>query len=141
MTDEINKSESPINHFNTSVHQQIPALSDDLSSPLPGWPALAKIIAERPSLESFQTFRELRVKSLLYYQAELDMLRKELRAVEFHDFQTGEKREIEDASKFGTDLEYLFASRDNKDPKLSRQWTLIERIRDVLKEYGMSALL
>jgi hypothetical protein len=35
-----------------------------------GWPCLAELMFKHPGFESFQAFRDLRIKSLLYYQAE-----------------------------------------------------------------------
>jgi hypothetical protein len=136
MTHEIKKPEGSLNELSASAHQQIPA--GDRHDPadglqLRGWPALAKMIAENSSLEAFQAFRDLHVKSLLYYQAELVLLRNKLHAVEFEDSKTGETRDIKGASEFRTDLASLLASRDNKDPKMCKQWTLITQIRGVLK--------
>jgi hypothetical protein len=147
MANDINKSESPINQSSASVrvvHQPTPLSGDSrcdgayiLDWPLRGWPQVAEIIQRNPSLGAFEAFRELHVKSLLYYQAELVLLREKPHAVEYEDCRTGEARGVKGASTFGTDLASLLASRDNKDPKLREQWTLMTQIRDVLKEYGI----
>lgn len=43
-----------------------------------GWPNLAQIMSEVPEYAAFSRFRELNVKNLLYYQAELDVLQQDL---------------------------------------------------------------
>lgn len=108
--------------------------SRDLNVPLLGWPRVAKQIADIPDFEAFSSFNDLQIKSLLYYQAELTSLRKELHAAEYADARSGD----EDASLLARDLDYLFAYQDKKDSKLCKQWPLIVRIREVLKEYSRS---
>src|SRR6266496_2111991 len=58
---------------------------DDLSRPLHGWPELAKTIEKYPDFEAFPTFRDLNIKSLLYYQCQLSQLREELHEIEWMD--------------------------------------------------------
>jgi hypothetical protein len=108
--------------------------SKDLNVPLLGWPKVAKQIANIPDFEAFSSFKDLQIKSLLYYQAELTSLRKELHAAEYADARSGD----EDASELARDLDYLFAYQDKKDSKLCKQWPLIVRIREVLKEFSRS---
>jgi hypothetical protein len=56
--------------------------SHDLKQPCHGWPELVKVMVESPGFEAFQAFRDLNIKSLLYYQAELVKLRRQLHALE-----------------------------------------------------------
>jgi hypothetical protein len=56
-------------------------LADDANNPVPRWPSLARLIASSPALEAFPSFLNLAIKSLLYYQAGLIHLRKELHRV------------------------------------------------------------
>jgi hypothetical protein len=111
--------------------------------PLPGWPAIAKLISITPGFEAFQAFRDLEVKSLLYYQAELTILRKKLQAAEYEDYRRSESEGVQYAStrNFAKNLDSLILSQDIEDPKLRKQWTLITQIREVLKEYSMSTVL
>ncbi|PMD50099.1 uncharacterized protein K444DRAFT_637527 [Hyaloscypha bicolor E] len=62
----------------------------NLGFPCHGWPALVKLMAESPGFESFQVFRDLNIKSLLYYQAELVSLREKLHEVEWKDHRSGD---------------------------------------------------
>jgi hypothetical protein len=141
MTESINKLEGSANQQSepfapqrtlaaAPAHSGVLDLAEDLTRPLHGWPQVAKLVSEVPQFEAYQTFRDLHVKSLLYYQAELVSLRKELHAVEYEDARSSR-------SEFAENLDFLFASGSNEDPNLRRQWTLITKIRKVLKEYGM----
>ncbi|KAJ8065317.1 hypothetical protein OCU04_006008 [Sclerotinia nivalis] len=59
----------------------------DPEKPLPGWPLVSKLIAKYPDLEAFKAFRDLNVKSLLYYQAELENLRMKLHQAEYNEYR------------------------------------------------------
>ncbi|KAJ4986323.1 hypothetical protein SVAN01_08140 [Stagonosporopsis vannaccii] len=50
----------------------------------PGWPLLAKKMADVPEFAAFSRFRELNVKNLLYYQAELKVVEDQLLTHEEH---------------------------------------------------------
>lgn len=105
----------------------------DVNTPVPGWPALTRVIARNPELEAFPSFSDLAIKSLLYYQAELVYLRKQLHQVEYRDYFHGNEPE----SNFAEDLEQLFMVRESgTEPE---QWIIMEKIRRVLEKY--SALL
>jgi hypothetical protein len=115
--------------------------ANNVDCPVDGWPTLAKIIAQKPDLEAFASFTDLRIKSLLYYQAELIYLRKKLHGIEWRDFRTpGE----ENSSKYSDNLEFLIEDREesienkgsNEEVPLPEQWVLIERIRKTLENYG-----
>ncbi|EPE30330.1 hypothetical protein GLAREA_13053 [Glarea lozoyensis ATCC 20868] len=104
------------------------------SDPLPGWPMVAKVIVDHPGLEAFEPFRDLNVKSLLYYQAELDMLRKQLRKMELKDNQNPPVSN-------GGPLDCAASVADLLDtkclPEGSRaQLDLITEIRNVLNKYS-----
>ena len=43
-----------------------------------GWPSLAHVMSGVPEYAAFSRFTELNIKNLLYYQAELDILRQEI---------------------------------------------------------------
>jgi hypothetical protein len=116
-------------------------LEDDVNIPVDGWPLLANIIAETPDLEAFPTFTDLSIKSLLYYQAELIFLRKQLHEQEWKDFRHPKERGC-NARHFATDLELFFLDRDKaikngKQPP--QQWLLIEKIRTVQEKYSKPA--
>lgn len=110
-------------------------LSDDVNKVVPGWPALAKLISERPALESFPSFADLNIKSLLYYQAELISLRKDLHKAEWADHRTSDE---EDSSKFADALDFLLICGNSEEKP--EQWELIERIRIVLEKYNTALI-
>jgi hypothetical protein len=92
---------------------------------LPGWPQLAEVMAKTPDFAALPRFRDLNIKSLLYYQVELTKLRNKLRVQEYEDsLKSG------DTGRFAERAEYLV---DNQE---SPQFTIIKDIRRVLKEYS-----
>lgn len=105
--------------------------------PLPGWPEVAILIADTPDFQAFPSFRDLNIKSLLYYQAELTYLRESLHRAEYDDFRLKD-RHLPGADKFEENLDDLIRSQDYEDNCSRKQWDLIVRIRQVLKEYSES---
>ena len=104
-------------------------VEEDLESPVPGWPQVAKLMAEKPDFAAFDRFRDLHAKSLLYYQAELTHLRLQLHEQEWND-----SREVgSNAEKFSEQVELLAESLTDDN---NLQWKLVLRIRHLLKEYG-----
>jgi len=115
-------------------------LANNVNSPVPGWPKLAKIIAKIPDLEAFASFTDLNIKSLLYYQAELIYLRKALHKAEYVDYRQSSE---EDASLFAEDLTFLIEARDEsiQNQELPpKQWIIIEKIRTTLEKYNAALL-
>jgi hypothetical protein len=109
--------------------------ANNVNYPVAGWPTLAQIIAQKPDLEAFPSFKDLSIKSLLYYQAELISLRKELHKVEWADFRISN----EDSSSFAENLSHLISARNKairnkEDPP--QQWIIIEKIRNTLEKYS-----
>jgi hypothetical protein len=83
-------------------------------------------MAKTPDFAAFPRFRDLNIKSLLYYQVELTKLRDKLRVQEYED--SGKSG---DAGHFAERADYLV----DKDNQGSAQFTIIKDIRIVLKEY------
>jgi hypothetical protein len=133
---------SPTNGgFTSTPCDEKPNVEEDRSRPAPGWPELVKLISETPDFEAFPAFTDLNLKSLLYDQAELTILRKELHAAEWEDKRTPPRDDDDDdgtvePSDYAKRLDALFLSRSAKDPKSRKQWELIKQIREVLKEYS-----
>jgi Family of unknown function (DUF6594) len=99
---------------------------DDLELPKPpveGWPHVALLMSKTPDFAAFSRFRELNIKSLLYYQAQLTTLKAELHKQEYED-----KRGT--APQFASRADFLMMSEG------SAQLKLIKEIRVVLKEYS-----
>lgn len=107
-----------------SVSEASSVLSDDRfpDDPVLGWPLLALLMAKTPNFAAFPRFRDINIKSLLYYQAQLTALRKQLHNQEFIDIR----------SEYGY-AEYVDLLVKDKD---SEQFKLITEIRTVLKEYS-----
>ena len=101
----------------------LPELPED---PVEGWPQVALLMAKTPDFAAFSRFRDLNIKSLLYYQAQLTTLRKDLHKREYAD-QRGTDQE---AAKFASRADFLMTTEG------SAQFKLIKEIREVLKEYS-----
>ncbi|KAF7930138.1 hypothetical protein BELL_1130g00020 [Botrytis elliptica] len=115
--------------------------SKDLNKPLPGWPLVSNLIAQYPDLEAFKAFRDLNIKSLLYYQAELENLRKKLHQAEYNEHRQGELEGITKASMMAMNLDYyLIHARMEESKCKSKQVKIMKQIRVVLKEYNDALL-
>ena len=121
----------------------------NLDQPLHGWPELARAIETYADFEAFPAFRDLNIKSLLYYQCELTALRKKLHEQEWEDHlsQSG------DAPKFNSRVDFLLLSEpppqsqpqpqgnaddyeEEEDDENHEQMELINKIRIVLEKYS-----
>jgi hypothetical protein len=107
--------------------------AEDLDRPCHGWPELVNLIVKNPGFEAFQAFRDLNIKSLLYYQAELVKLRKDLHRLEWNDHRKGK---FDDAHKLCSRVDTLLLSEGDTDKRAQRQIKLVKKIRGVLKEYS-----
>lgn len=124
----------PVESSYIRTRNPIPGISpNDVNTPIPGWPALAGGVANQPALEAFPSFKDLNVKSLLYYQAELVLLRKQLHKEEYEDYFQGKGSQ----AYIAKDLNYLVKGVRLRDEK-PKQWELIEQIRTVLDKYSKS---
>jgi hypothetical protein len=112
--------------------QQSPQTSDNKDSL--GWPRVAKLMADTPDIESFSRFREMNVKNLLYYQVELTVLGDELTNMELKDWR---KRGMSQVGEFAKYADSLVDSKiDLSNAKDHRQWDLVLKMRERLKEYS-----
>jgi len=98
-----------------------------------GWPRLARELAQNACCEAYPRFRELNVKTLLYYQVEIAKLEAELNKIELEDFaQRGTRRD-----EYQKNAErMLFPRAAADDPKAQEQRRLVYEIRRLLKEYS-----
>jgi hypothetical protein len=110
--------------------------ADDIEKSTPGWPQLAWLMSKVPEFDSFEAFSDLHIKSILYYQAELVELRKELHKREWKDFRSADSSDRGDTRRYASRIDCLLESRDSNSAKARRQWECIQRIRWVLKEYS-----
>ena len=115
----------------------------DLLDPLPGYPRLAHEMGTMPEIAVFRRFADLNCQSLLYYQAELIMLERQLRGHEKEAIQAMESMQsiqsMESTDSAGkarrgsgaTDWYWLGVD----DPE-NLQWKTVLRLRQVLEEYS-----
>ncbi|KAF4624145.1 hypothetical protein G7Y89_g14028 [Cudoniella acicularis] len=115
-------------------------VAENVNLPVPGYPLLAKIIAEKPDLEAFPTFTDLSIKSLLYYQAELIHLRKMLHKAEWEDFRNEEDSKL---PLYSANVQLLILARDKairNGETPPKQWGIIEKIRATQEKYNAALL-
>lgn len=124
--------ESTSTRGNSNIPNRL-AINDNLELPVPGWPRLAQLMATTPDFAAFSRFRDLNVKSLLYYQVELTELRKSLDKLERSNCYNGDSEVREYANR----ADYLIDSRHDKH---HAQWDLVVRMRELLKEYNAALL-
>lgn len=83
--------ESSTNDQVSNIGTSYSAYRDDVFDPVAkwppvaGWPRVSMFMAKKPHFASFARFSDLNVKSLLYYQAQLTSLRKQLHIQERDD--------------------------------------------------------
>jgi hypothetical protein len=78
---------------------------EDPEKPCHGYPALASFMFNNPGFESFQAFRDLHIKSLLYYQGQLYNLREDLHSLEWEDH---DRETFKNHEKVSKNVKYLF---------------------------------
>lgn len=125
-------STRPRSTFSSHSSQVWPDGIPSLQEPVDGWPTVAKMMTTKPEFGNLCRFSDLNMKSLLYYQAELFQLRKELHEHEYTDYRTGEQEGIGPGTFFWR-ADCLIASKDDANHE---QWDVIVKIRKVLKEYS-----
>jgi hypothetical protein len=94
-----------------------------------GWPKLAVLMAKNPDFSAFSRFSDLNVKSLLYYQVQLTLLRKRLQDRESLDAASDERTKPAD---FASYVDFMIQAED----KEKEQFKIIQEMRKVLKEYS-----
>jgi hypothetical protein len=105
--------------------------ANDPEKPCHGWPELTRVILKNSGFEAFQAFRDLNIKSLLYYQAELDQLRADLHALEWEEHRKGG-----DSSRSCANVQSLLLTK--KTSEAPEQLKKLKEMRVVLKEYSMA---
>lgn len=109
------------------------SVADNVNIPLAGWPKLSRLIAVKPDFQAFPSFADLNIKSLLYYQAELISLRKDLHEIEWTDRRVSKN---EESYFYADDLGSLVIARDKDPDDQPEQWKVMEKIRLVLEKYS-----
>ena len=98
---------------------------------VPGWPQLSVLMAKTPDFAAFPRFRDLNIKSLLYYQVQLEQLRKKLHEQEIKDATS----DPDDGP--GPEL-YKERAVDMVNDENAEQFKIVEKMREVLKKYSES---
>lgn len=99
-------------------------------------------MSEHPEVFVIRLFSRLHVKSLLYYQAELAEIEKELDEVEKEDRASSDELRKSFGEHWkgltGTGVSALEVGKDARpgDVRSRLQWNLVLRFRETLKEYG-----
>jgi len=93
-----------------------------------GWPKLAKVMTEHPTLLSFPRFHEANIKNLLYYQVQIDKLQEDLKEQEREDYDRTSKMDP-------LDQPACFADIMVQDPS-SPQWRIVLELRECLHQYS-----
>jgi hypothetical protein len=94
--------------------------------PVEGWPGVASLMAKTPDFAAFSRFRDLNIKSLLYYQAQLTNLKRNLHKQEYKD----NRSQVSPNKDFASRADFLMTTKGAKQLKL------ITEIRLLLKEYS-----
>lgn len=102
---------------------------ESLTAPPTGYPQVATLMGEYPEMAMVRRFRGLNARNLLYLQAELVHIEKELLRCEKADANNKE----EPMNMFSTNFFFLQKSANQAENK---QWKLIEQMREKLKEYS-----
>ncbi|RDW74200.1 hypothetical protein BP5796_07642 [Coleophoma crateriformis] len=110
-----------------------PDANGDTNNPTEGWPLLAKLMETVPEFAILSRFEVLNLKMLLYYQAEIKRLEKNLDELEKSDHYHG-KGDLKD---FACDLGSLIPVGG---AAASKQWTLVQRIQTLLYKYNKALL-
>ncbi|CAG8953878.1 hypothetical protein HYFRA_00010839 [Hymenoscyphus fraxineus] len=93
------------------------------------WPQVSRLMSDTPEFASFNRFSDLQIKSLLYYQAQIEILKQELQDEEWEDYRRGD----DTVSKYCEQANNLVLSE-------AKQWEKMKEIRKLLKEYNEALL-
>jgi hypothetical protein len=105
------------------------AIPDPTKDLVEGYPALAWRISLFPQTGIFRRFGALNARNLLYLQAELHDLEQKLVHAEKTDKSRGR-------GDFCKDWQDLSESINTNNEEESKQWRLVLKIREKLKEYS-----
>jgi len=117
--------EAPIKLYN--ARPSLPTVSSEMAKEKPpsGYPQIADIMSKYPELTMFRRFKGLNALNLLYLQAELMQIEKDLQDLQKADNITN--------SKYAADYSWLMASAETEN---DQQWRLIQKMNKKLKEYS-----
>lgn len=97
-----------------------------------GYPRLGARMGLIPEVAIYRRFGDLNAQNLLYLQAEITHLQRQLRALEVADNQNSHGRK----SQYAVNWYWLSQSADDGDQE---QWNMVRRIRKKLRTYSKPA--
>lgn len=110
--------------------------SVDDTSKRQGYQRLADLMELYPAAGIFRQFGSLNALNLLYYQAELSVLETHLATIAKEDRESPDRlRRLYFQSYYH--LSQRLQEGDSLNPEDNVQWTIVQRIREVLKQYSM----
>ena len=103
-----------------------------------GYANLASLMGSHPEVAIVRRFGALNAQNLLYLQAELVALEDDLRAIAAEDSASDDRNR----ANYSRDWYTLSMSRNGtaSDENAGKQWQIILRLREKLKEYSRSSL-
>jgi len=114
----------------------VESLREEIGSPIgppKGYPEVATLMGNHPELAMVRRFRGLNARNLLYLQAELVQIENDLLKCEKED-----ANDKVDIRKQNFSKNFAWVLRNKKENK---QYTLIQSMREKLKEYSEDSLL
>jgi hypothetical protein len=97
------------------------------------YPKLSTFMASWPDVAIFRRFGALNAQNLLFLQAEITHLERELQIIR-------EKNELNNDEKgLHGDRNWFELSQESEDGERHPQWVVIQDIREKLREYSKSA--
>jgi len=116
------------------LHDDVESMAADipLAEKVRGYPKLAGQMGLRPEVAIFRRFGALNAENLLYFQAELALLERDLQEQQREDSRSKHPRKC----RYALSWYELSTSEHNGD---QRQLQLVYRIRQTLKQYSRFA--
>jgi hypothetical protein len=100
-----------------------------------GYVKIAQFMSEHPESAMVLRFSDINLQNILYLQAEIYGLLKDLRSIEKQNHNSPS----EDVKNFPLDW-YTLANTLSEDGKRNRQWEKVLHLRPLLKEYSKQSV-
>ncbi|KAF2101100.1 hypothetical protein NA57DRAFT_74688 [Rhizodiscina lignyota] len=106
---------------------------DNVDNGQTGYPGLAELMGKYRDLNIFSRFATLNARNLIYMQAEILYLERELKVITW----VKHKSPLDADRAYEREASTLISSMENEDS----QWNIVLKIREKLKEYNRALLL
>jgi hypothetical protein len=97
------------------------------------YPKLSTFMASWPDIAIFRRFGALNAQNLLFLQAEITHLERELEVIRSNNERNNDEKGLHG------DRNWFELSQESEDGEAHPQWIVIQDIREKLKEYSMWA--